>query len=132
VARKLNSHAFTIHEDARSLLRVLFSNINPKDSQFMSNIITVEAFLKKAKTIPVVDVRTPAEFEQGHLPGAINLPIFTNEERALVGTKYKRASRESAIILGLELVGPKLAIFVKRAKKIAPGREILILSLIHI
>ena len=92
----------------------------------MSNILSAEAFLKKAETIPVVDVRTPAEFEQGHIPGAINLPIFTNEERALVGTKYKRSSKESAVILGLELVGPKLAVFVKRAKKIAPGREILI------
>jgi tRNA 2-selenouridine synthase len=92
----------------------------------MSKILDAEAFLAKAETLPVIDVRTPAEFEQGHIPGAINLPIFTNEERAQVGTKYKRASKESAVILGLEIVGPKLATFVKRAKKIAPGRKLLI------
>jgi len=43
-----------------------------------------------------------------------------------VGTKYKRASKESAVILGLELVGPKLAVFAKRAKKIAVDGNILV------
>lgn len=90
------------------------------------NSLEVEAFLHKAQTIPVVDVRTPAEFEQGHIPGAINIPLFSNEERAKVGTKYKRASRESAILLGLELVGPKLAVLAKRVRKIAPNREVLV------
>lgn len=56
-----------------------------------------------AKT-PWIDVRAPVEFEQGSLPGAINLPIMNNEERALVGTTYKREGREKAIELGHRLV----------------------------
>ncbi len=92
----------------------------------MPQILAAEAFLELGKTLPIVDVRTPAEFETGHIPGAVNIPIFTNDERAKVGTKYKRASKESAVLLGLELVGPKLAKFVRMAKKIAPERELLI------
>ncbi|MEN8840692.1 MAG: rhodanese-like domain-containing protein, partial [Octadecabacter sp.] len=36
----------------------------------------------------VIDVRSPAEFAEDHVPGAINLPALTNEERARVGTIY--------------------------------------------
>ena len=88
--------------------------------------LSAQDFLEKGKTIPIIDVRTPAEFEQGHIPGAINIPIFSNEERAQVGTKYKRSSKEAAVLLGLELVGPKLSVFARRAKKIAIDGEILI------
>jgi len=88
--------------------------------------LSAKDFLEKGKTFPIIDVRTPAEFEQGHIPGAINIPIFTNEERAMVGTKYKRSSKDAAVLLGLELVGPKLSVFVRRAKKIAVDGEILI------
>lgn len=92
----------------------------------MAKVLEPKEFLELGKTIPMVDVRTSAEFENGHIPGAANLPIFTNDERALVGTKYKRAGKDSAVLLGLELVGPKLARFVRMAKKISPQKEILI------
>tara|TARA_R110001583_G_scaffold47395_6_gene148463 strand:- start:10221 stop:11249 length:1029 start_codon:yes stop_codon:yes gene_type:complete len=88
--------------------------------------LSAQDFLEKGKTIPMIDVRTPAEFEQGHIPGAINIPIFANDERAQVGTKYKRSSKDAAVLLGLELVGPKLSVFVRRAKKVAVDGEILI------
>jgi len=92
----------------------------------MAKVLEPKEFLELGKTIPMVDVRTSAEFENGHIPGASNLPIFTNDERAVVGTKYKRAGKDSAVLLGLELVGPKLARFVRMAKKISPQKEILI------
>lgn len=92
----------------------------------MATILDPKEFLEMGKTIPMVDVRTAAEFDNGHIPGAKNLPIFSNEERVLVGTKYKRAGKDSAVLLGLELVGPKLARFVREAKKIAPEKKILI------
>ncbi|NDG74583.1 MAG: tRNA 2-selenouridine(34) synthase MnmH [Synechococcaceae bacterium WB8_1B_136] len=57
----------------------------------------------------VVDVRSPAEFAQGHIPGAVNLPLFSDAERAEVGTTYKQLGRAEAVQLGLGLVGPKLA-----------------------
>ncbi|NHB69451.1 tRNA 2-selenouridine(34) synthase MnmH [Perlabentimonas gracilis] len=70
-----------------------------------------------AKANPVVDVRTPAEFEAGHIPGAINIPLFTNEERAEVGTLYKQVSREKAMLRALDIVGPKMSNLVKQASK---------------
>jgi tRNA 2-selenouridine synthase len=92
----------------------------------MAKVLSPEEFLKLGKSLPMIDVRTPAEFEEGHIPDALNIPIFTNEERVLVGTKYKRASKDSAVLLGLELVGPKLANFVKQAKRFAPNKEIMV------
>lgn len=53
---------------------------------------------------PLIDVRAPVEFTQGSLPGAVNLPILNNEERALVGTTYKQQGSEAAIKLGYEMV----------------------------
>jgi tRNA 2-selenouridine synthase len=57
---------------------------------------------------PIVDVRSPTEFQQGHVPGARNLPLFSDEQRAAVGTTYKQQGRQAAVQLGLELVGPRL------------------------
>ena len=65
------------------------------------------AFLEAPGSL--LDVRSPAEFQQGHVPGARNLPLFSDAERALVGTAYKQQGRQQAIHLGLELVGPRLA-----------------------
>ncbi len=83
-------------------------------------------FLQKAETLPVVDVRSPGEYLQGHIPGAVNIPLFSNEERAQVGTTYKQVSQEEALLLGLELVGPKMADFVRASKLLAPKKEILV------
>lgn len=57
---------------------------------------------------PIFDVRSPCEYVKGHIPGSISFPLFTDEERAVVGTTYKQKSREDAITVGLGLVGPKL------------------------
>lgn len=86
--------------------------------------IPVNALLQLDKTIPIADVRTPAEFEQGHIAGAFNIPLFTNEERVKVGTTYKQVGREEAILLGFDLTGPKWSGFIKQALEIAPGKKI--------
>ena len=70
--------------------------------------ISVETFVAHAKDFPVIDVRSEAEFEHAHIPGAWNLPLFNNEERKIVGTIYKQTSREDAIKKGLEFFGPKM------------------------
>lgn len=72
----------------------------------------------------VVDVRTPAEFAAGHIPGAYNLPLFSNEERVVVGTLYKQVSPEAAFQKGLEYAGAKLAWYVAEATRLAPARKI--------
>ncbi|MBU3740702.1 MAG: tRNA 2-selenouridine(34) synthase MnmH [Candidatus Kapabacteria bacterium] len=74
----------------------------------------------------VIDVRSPAEYAQGHIPRAENIALFTNEERAEVGTLYVQQSREQALLRGLELVGPKLAGFVTQAQAIAQGRPVVL------
>ena len=58
-----------------------------------------------ANATPLIDVRAPVEFAQGALPAAINLPLMTNDERAAVGTCYKRQGQQAAIALGHRLVG---------------------------
>nr|WP_228024655.1 tRNA 2-selenouridine(34) synthase MnmH [cf. Phormidesmis sp. LEGE 11477] len=73
---------------------------------------------------PILDVRSPGEFKQGHIPGAINLPLFTNEERAQVGTCYSQQSRAQAVELGFDLVGPKLGEFIRAAKALAPDKTV--------
>ena len=92
----------------------------------MIQTLHIGDFLKQLGKIPVVDVRTPAEFEQGHIPTAHNLPIFSNEERVQVGTTYKQEGREPAILLGFDLTGPKWSGFIKRALEIAPDKKIML------
>ena len=70
--------------------------------------ISVDSFIAHAKNHPVIDVRSEAEFEHAHIPGAWNLSLFNNEERKIVGTIYKQTSREEAIKKGLEFFGPKM------------------------
>ncbi len=67
---------------------------------------------------PIIDVRTPAEFAAGNIPGAINMPLFTNDERAEVGTLYKQVSQRDALLRALDIVGPKMSELVKIASEI--------------
>ena len=53
---------------------------------------------------PLIDVRAPVEFERGAFPSAVNLPLMNNEERRLVGIRYKDKGNEEAVKLGHELV----------------------------
>ncbi|MEO7080494.1 MAG: rhodanese-like domain-containing protein, partial [Flavobacteriales bacterium] len=84
----------------------------------MPTAVPIEHFLRPQ--LPLIDVRSPSEYAQGHIPGAVNLPLFSDEERAIVGTLYKQQGRESAMLEGLRIVGPKLAELVEKAKLIAP------------
>ena len=57
-----------------------------------------EAFLSAARESVVLDVRSPREHAQGHLPGAISFPLFLDEERAVVGKTYKQVGQTEAIL----------------------------------
>lgn len=92
----------------------------------MADIIDTEMFLRKAHTRPVIDVRSPGEYYDGHIPGAYNIPLFDNDERAEVGTLYKQEGRRPAILRGLELAGKKLSWYVREALSIAPAEEVLV------
>lgn len=92
----------------------------------MAEKIGVPEFYKLSKDIPVIDVRSPKEFETGHIPGAYNIPIFTNEERAIVGTTYKKEGKEPAVLQGLEIVGNKLRTFADTARKLSVKNTLLV------
>ncbi|TKG92837.1 tRNA 2-selenouridine(34) synthase MnmH [Puteibacter caeruleilacunae] len=82
------------------------------------SFLSVEQFIKEAPKGTILDIRSPKEYEQGHIPGAQSFPLFTNDERAEVGTLYKKKGKDQAVIRGLQFVGPKMADFVIAAKKI--------------
>ena len=86
----------------------------------MPQALSINPFLAAPGLL--LDVRSPAEHDQGHIPGAISFPLFSNEERAEVGTCYKQQGRDEAVELGLAIVGPKLLQFVQQAKQLAPDR----------
>lgn len=79
--------------------------------------ITIEQFLQLAQHCPVLDVRSPGEFIHAHIPGAYNLPLFTDEERKVVGTAYKQQSRKTAIKIGLDYFGVKMKSMVEEVEK---------------
>jgi len=88
--------------------------------------IEVYGFLEKSAKYPVLDVRSPSEYIQGHLPGAINIPLFNDSERALIGSLYVQKGKEMAVIKGLDICLPKSSSFVKKARQLAKGKRILI------
>lgn len=54
--------------------------------------------------VALLDVRAPIEFHKGAFPGAHNIPLLNDTERAAVGTRYKQAGQDAAIALGNQLV----------------------------
>ena len=81
--------------------------------------VTVEELREQSG--PLIDVRSPSEFDRGHWPEARNLPLFEDDERAAVGTAYKQEGRRRAVQLGLEITGPKLAELAARLESLAGG-----------
>jgi len=61
--------------------------------------------LSLAHKVPCIDLRAPGEFAQGAFPGAVNLPLLTDNERAQVGIAYKNRGRQAALEVGQRLVG---------------------------
>lgn len=92
----------------------------------MAETIDIATYLAHHRSKPVVDVRTPSEHRKGHIPGAHNLPLFSDEERGIVGTAYHRQGREEALLRGLDLTGPKLRSLVEEAGRILRGREVVV------
>jgi tRNA 2-selenouridine synthase len=85
--------------------------------------IHIEQFLELAKKHPVIDVRSPGEYNHAHIPGAYSMPLFTDEERAIVGTTYKQQSREKAIKVGLDYFGPKMKKMLEEVESVVHSRD---------
>ena len=71
----------------------------------------------------IVDVRSPGEFARGHVPGALNVPLFTDDERAKVGTAFAKQGRGVALVLGMKAVRPKLERLVNEVVRLVEAKE---------
>jgi tRNA 2-selenouridine synthase len=80
--------------------------------------IRIDKFLDLMGEHPVIDVRSPGEYSHAHIPNAYSLPLFTDDERKVVGTAYKQQSREDAIKIGLDYFSGKMRKMVEEAETI--------------
>jgi tRNA 2-selenouridine synthase len=74
----------------------------------MIHAVSFAEYLTTYRHALLLDVRSPAEYGHAHIPGALSLPLFTDKERATVGTAYRHESREKAIKIGLKYFGPRM------------------------
>jgi len=81
-------------------------------------------FLTTSESIPVVDVRSPAEFHQGHIPGAINIPLFNDLERIEIGKLYVHSGRDQAILRALDIILPKTSQILKTLRDCTKGKKL--------
>ncbi|MCZ8015019.1 MAG: tRNA 2-selenouridine(34) synthase MnmH [Limnobacter sp.] len=80
--------------------------ILPRPAVRNPEIVSTDQLFEYAQ---IIDVRSPAEFEDDHVPGAINCPVLSNEERIRVGTLYKQVSPFDAKKVGAALVAKNIA-----------------------
>ena len=73
-----------------------------------------------------IDVRSEGEYAQAHVPGAINAPVLNNEQRHLVGIRYKQNGSTAAVRLGLQLVGPHFESYFDRLLELSKNRPVLL------
>lgn len=78
--------------------------------------------VKDRKDLVWIDVRSENEFAESTIPGAVNVPLFNNEERAQIGTLYKQVSPQEARMLGLEFASRKLPDLYRQIKLTAGDR----------
>ena len=88
--------------------------------------IYIIRFLELSEITPIADVRSPSEFNSGHIPGAVNIPLFDDKERAAVGTKFKKEGRLPAILEGLKYTRPAMSTKLENALKIAKNGKLLV------
>jgi tRNA 2-selenouridine synthase len=92
----------------------------------VTRILEPEQFLTESEKLTVIDVRSPAEFLLGHIPGAVNIPLFDNQERAIVGTIYNRSGSREAILKGTLIATPKIPLYLDNLRGVTTGTRILV------
>src|SRR5215216_5843319 len=90
--------------------------------------MSINDFVQQSKNHLLLDVRSPGEYRHAHIPAAVSLPLFTDEERKIVGTSYKQESREQAIRIGLDFFGPKMRKMVEEVEKIVISHRSSVIS----
>lgn len=92
----------------------------------MIEIIDIEQFLIQKKEYSVIDVRSPIEFAKGHVPGSLNIPLFSDEERAHIGTVYKKEGHDKAVLLGESYANPKIELYLESSLKASSEKKLMV------
>jgi len=92
----------------------------------MIHILDADEFNKTVNELPLIDVRSPVEYQKGHIPGAENIFLFDDDERALLGFLYVKKSPEEAIQKGMELANSRLERYIEAVNAIAPLKKVCI------
>ncbi|WML40176.1 tRNA 2-selenouridine(34) synthase MnmH [Neobacillus sp. OS1-2] len=87
--------------------------------------ITVEDLFNLKESM-IIDIRSPIEFKEGSIPGAINVPLFSDEERQVVGTIYKHEGQAAAKWKAMEFVSPKIPALLKTIRSYHTEGELVI------
>jgi len=80
--------------------------------------ITAEELVENLDKFCIVDIRSPTEYSEFHIPGAVNVPLFDDEEKRFIGEVYRLKGQEKAKEEGIKLVSPKLYSFYKTFKEL--------------
>lgn len=88
--------------------------------------LDTEDFLVQSAGRLLIDVRSPAEYLHGHIPGALSFPLFSNEERSVIGTCYNQQGREAAMMLGLKYYGINMLQIVTSLKKETSDKQVFV------
>ncbi|MEO8765567.1 MAG: tRNA 2-selenouridine(34) synthase MnmH [Ginsengibacter sp.] len=85
--------------------------------------IDIEKFLALSAEYVVLDVRSPGEYLHAHIPAALPLPLFSDEERKIIGTAYKKESRQAAVKIGLIFFSVRMKSIIPEVEKILDSRK---------
>ena len=81
---------------------------------------------------PLIDVRSPGEYYKGHMPKSINIPLFDNDERSIIGTIYKKEGRKKAVIEGLKFFEKKMELLLDNLFKSIESHTTIPVSYTHL
>src|SRR5262245_54435681 len=94
----------------------------------MSVSISVHDFISTYKHSGqvLIDARSEGEFARGYIPGAVNIPLLNDEQRAIVGITYKNKGRSEAVLKGFELAGPLFHQMILKTRSLSPSNEVMV------
>ena len=94
----------------------------------MPQFLEIGEFLKQQRDSRalLLDARSPSEYRHAHIPGAVNMPLLDDAQRAEVGLTYKQQGRQAAILKGFDLVGPHFSAFAREVNNLQDRGEVYI------
>lgn len=92
----------------------------------MQKNVDIEEFLELSKDLKIIDVRSPVEYNKGHIPNSHNVYLFSDEDRHKIGIVYKQHGKDKAILAGLDLIGPKMKRIVNKIHSITGDKKVLV------